>query len=133
MQKPKEAPFIPLRKKIPSPFKLTEKKEAAHFTLFPHPGEQNPLDSLSGRKIGEMETKDTALDQQEEKIKTKAYQEGFQSGIITGKEESEKEALKQLTPLIESLNNLITQTKHAQTAILKNHSCWHEASRFLQE
>ena len=135
MQKPKETSFILLRKKIPSPFKLIETKKEPHFTLFPHPGEQNPLDSLSGREIGKMETnkkKENELGRQEEKIKTKAHQEGLQLGTIKGKqeglqlgtikgkEEGEKEALKQLAPLIESLKNLINQIKNAQTAILKN-------------
>ena len=135
MQKPKDASFILLRKKPPSPFTLIETKEEAHFSLFPQPEEQKPYDSLSGKEIEKTEAhekKDNELGLQEEEIKTKAYQEGFQSGTIKGKEEGlqlgeikgkeegKKEALQQLAPLIESLKNVINQINYAQTAILKN-------------
>ena len=127
MQKPKEASFIHLRKKIPSPFTLIETKEEAQFTLFPHTAEQkkseNSPDSLSDSEIGKVKTinkKDNDLEHQKEKIITSTYQEGLQTGIISGKEEGEKEALKKLSPLIESLKNAINQIDYAQKIILKN-------------
>ena len=122
MQKPKEAAFIHLRKKIPSPFTLIETKEKAQFTLFPPLGEQkeNSFDSLSGKESGKInpnKKKDDKLGRQEKEMNTSAYEEGLQTGLKKGKEEGEKEALKKLSSLIESLKNYINQINHAQKTI----------------